>query len=180
MSGWNNPTIYAGQTRIAIETNDWRVLDDLYSYTLRFSGPQLNAGAILNSLNPDRATEKIAFTGIFESGGIYALITPTFGYWSTKTQGGEFLNSGNIILTSNINQARPGRVEFRSYNDDGNFKFFSSIDDFQLALDPYRGMFKTQKWDAQHLTPALILKLSGHFGPDAYTVVSPKTVTRQP
>ncbi|QLG13271.1 hypothetical protein HLB42_20260 (plasmid) [Deinococcus sp. D7000] len=180
VSGWNNPTIQAGQARITLETQDWRVLNDLYAQSLWRSGPQLSAGAAFTRLEPNGNTGEVAFAGTFESGGVYALVMAVFGDWSTQTAGGEVLDSGNILLKTNINQAKSGQLDFRIDNDVRNFKLYSSVDAFQLALDPYRDNTKLHQWDAQHPAPVLLLKLSGHFGPDAYSVVAPASVKKQP
>lgn len=180
VSGWDNPTIQAGQARIILETQDWRVLNDLYAQSLWQSGPQLSAGAAFTRLEPNGNTGEVTFTGAFEPDGIYALIMPTFSDWLFKTPSGEPLANGNILLKSNINQARAGRLDFRIDNDVRSFKLYSSVDAFQLALDPYRDTSKLHKWNAQHPAPVLLLKLSGHFGPDAYSVVLPTSVKKQP
>ncbi|QFP78525.1 permease prefix domain 1-containing protein [Deinococcus sp. AJ005] len=180
VGGWNNPTIQAGQARITLETQDWRVLNDLYMRLIRSSGPQLNAGAILSRLEPIGDTGEVAFTGTFAPDGVYALIMPVFGEWFSQTAGGEQLDSGSIVLKTNINQAKAGQLDFRIDNGVQNFKLASSVDEFQLALDPYRDTTKLRQWDAQHPAPVLLLKLSGKFGPDAYTVVSPASVKKQP
>jgi len=58
------------------------------------------------------------------------------------------------------------------------FKLYPRVRDFQAALDPYHTIAAAPvaHWDATHPAPALILELSGHFGPDAYTVVNPSAV----
>lgn len=152
----------------------------MYAQSLWQSGPQLSAGAAFTRLEPNGNTGEVTFTGAFEPDGIYALIMPTFSDWLFKTPSGEPLANGNILLKSNINQARAGRLDFRIDNDVRSFKLYSSVDAFQLALDPYRDTSKLHKWNAQHPAPVLLLKLSGHFGPDAYSVVLPTSVKKQP
>jgi hypothetical protein len=180
VSGWNNPTIQAGQASITLETQDWRVLNDLYAQTLWASGPQLFAGAAFSRLEPNGNTGEVTFKGAFEQNGIYAFVMPVFRDWSSQTTSGEQLDSGNLFLLTNINQAKSGRLGFRIDNDVRHFKLYSSVDAFQLALDPYRNTSKLYKWDAQHPAPVLLLKLNGQSGPDAYTVVSPASMNKQP
>lgn len=179
VSGWNNPTLEVGQARIALETQDWRILNEVYFETLGKSGPQLKGGEILSRLEPNGNTGAVAFTGAFAPEGIYALVMPVFSEWFSQTAGGERLDGGSIVLKTNINQAKSGQLDFRIDNGVQNFKLSHSVDEFQLALDPYRDSSKRHQWDAQHPAPVLLLKLSGHFGPDAYSVVAPDTV-RQP
>ncbi|AZI43301.1 hypothetical protein EHF33_11570 [Deinococcus psychrotolerans] len=176
--GWTNPTLTAGATNIHLETDDWRVLNDLYTLTLIMSGPKLNAGSVMNSLEPNGNTSDITFKGTFKKDAVYAFVTPVFGDWTSQKTGGELLNSGNIILKSNVNQAKDGQVQFRMDNEAKHFKLYSDVNAFQAALDPYRDTGKIHHWDAAHPAPALILELSGHFGPDAYSVVPTQSVQR--
>jgi len=176
VTGWKNPSLESGTSRITLETEDWRVLNDLYLQTLLVSGPKLNAGAIWNSLESNGNTGDLAFTGEFKKGSIYTFIMPTFSDWGSQNPSGKIIDSGNIILKSNVNQAEQGRIQFRIDNDIRNFKLFSDVRGFQAALDPYRDTTKVHHWDAAHPAPVLLLELSGHFGPDAYTVVSPASV----
>lgn len=176
VSGWINPTLSAGNSNIHLETDDWRVLNDIYVQTLQASGPKLNAGAILNSLESNGNTSEITFKGNFKKDAVYAFVTPAFSDWTTQTAAGESLDRGNIILKSNVNQAKAGQVQFRMDNDAQHFKLYSDVNLFQAALDSYRDTTKLHHWDTAHPAPALILELSGHFGPDAYRVVPSKEV----
>ena len=179
VSGWKNPTLQAGTTQIQLETDDWRVIGSLYSRTLISSGSALNAGNVWGNLEPNGNTSDITFQGSFREGGIYAYIMPLFRDWSSRDPSDEVVDRGNIILNTNVAQAEAGRVQFRIDNDVRNFKLFASAEAFQAALDPYRDTTKLHQWDADHPAPVLVLELSGHYGPDAYTVVSPDTI-RQP
>ena len=176
LSGWKNPTLQAGTSAITIQTDDWRVLNGLYLRTLIASGPELNAGTLLMSLEPLGNTGTVEFAGKLKTAGIYALVTPVFSDWSSRGPDGKLIDSGNIILKSNISPAGSGRVQFRLDNEARTFRLFSSVSAFQAALDPYRDVTKLHGWSAQHPAPALLLKLSGKFGRDAYTVVDPRSV----
>ncbi|WP_420595472.1 permease prefix domain 1-containing protein [Deinococcus sp.] len=176
VSGWKNPTLQANTTQIHLEVDDWRVVSGLYSRTLISSGSALNAGNTWSNLEPTGNTSVITFRGNFKENVIYAYIMPVFSDWTSQTTGGELLDSGNIILKTNVNQAEQGRVQFRIDNDVRDFKLFSDVNAFQAALDPYRDTTKLHQWDAAHPAPVLVLELSGHFGPDAYKVVPPSSI----
>lgn len=89
---------------------------------------------------------------------------------------GKVIETGNVFLTASFDQAKAQRAMLRIKNGARNYKLYPSVADFQTALDPYRDVKKTYRFDAQHPAPALLLELSGHLGRDAYTVVDPATV----
>jgi hypothetical protein len=174
LSGWKNPTLQVGTSKIQIETDDWRVLNQLYIPTFETSEGFVNVP--VNSLEPNGNTGEVAFSGQVVKDRIYAMVTATFNDWYNVDADGKKLDGGNILLTTNINQAQSGTIQFRIDNDVSNFKLLSSIAEFKKALEPYRDQTKLHRWDAKHPAPALVLELSGHFGPDAFKVVSPKTI----
>ncbi|MBB5363614.1 hypothetical protein [Deinococcus humi] len=99
---------------------------------------------------------------------------------SPRQQAANGWAAATIVLKSNIHQANAGQLDIRIDNDVRNFKLYSSVDAFRPALDPYLNTSNLHQWDAQHPAPVLLLKLSGHFGADASTVVSPASVKKQP
>ena len=175
--GWNNPTLKAGQASIQFETDDQRVVSDLYTSTLNgdsaFNGDGIAWGFALNA----STGKELGFTGQFRKGGVYALVLPTLSYWTSRgSSSGP--QDGYVILNSSVNQAQQGRVVFPVGAAKPPFKLYANVRDFQAALDPYRTIATAPvvHWDAAHPAPALLLELSGHFGPDAYTVVPPASV----
>lgn len=172
--GWKNPTLRAGKASIQLETDDQRVVSDLYTSTLNgdsaFSGDGIAWGFALNA----STGKELGFTGQFKKGGVYALVLPTLSYWTSQgpSSGPQ---DGYVILSSSVNQAQTGSVAFQVSDAKQPFKLYSNVRDFQAALDPYRTIATAPvaQWDAAHPAPALILELSGHFGDDAYKVVSP-------
>ncbi|WP_161884456.1 hypothetical protein [Deinococcus alpinitundrae] len=153
------------------------MVKDLYTSTfngdIAFRGDGIAWGV---TLEPS-AGKGLAFTGPFQKGGVYALLTPKLTYW-TSPGSASGLQDGYVILSTDVSQAQKGQVAFQKNDDKQPVKFYSSVRDFQAALDPYRTIATAPvaHWDAAHPAPALILKLSGHFGLDAYTVVSPASI----
>jgi len=175
--GWNNPTLKAGKASIQLETDDQRVVKDLYTSTFigdtAFRGDGISYGF---SPNGSTATQ-LNFSGPFKPGVVYALVLPTLSYWTSQgSSSGP--QDGYVILNSSVNQAQQGRIVFPVGDAKPPFKLYSNVRDFQAALDPYRTIATAPvvHWDAAHPAPALLLELSGHSGPDAYTVVSPASV----
>jgi len=175
--GWKNPTLKAGKAKIQLETDDQRVARDLYTRTFNWD-TLFNTDGIAWSLALDEATEKpLNFTGQFKKGNVYALVSPKLTYWTSQGSNNS-TQDGYIILSSSVNQAQTGSVAFQVNDVKQPFKLYSSVRDFQAALDPYHTIATAPvaHWDATHPAPALILELSGHFGDDAYTVVNPSTL----
>ena len=178
ITGWVNPILRAGATKMQIQTDDWRIISSLYMNTIGSAGPELTAGNALAMLEPDGGTSVLYLSGSLKADKVYSLITSDFGFggWSINGPDGQILNKGNIFLNASFGQAKAQEAMFRIKNEAVNYKLYSNVADFQAALDPYRDATKTYHWDARHLAPALLLELSGHFGRDAYTVVDPATV----
>jgi len=172
--GWGNPTLRVGKATLQLETNDQRVVKDLYTNTFNgdpaFRGDGIAWGLTLES----NAGKARAFTGPFKNGSVYALVLPRLTYWTSpgSTSG---LQDGYVILSSDISEAQKGEVAFRVDDDKQPLKLYASVREFQAALDPYRTIATAPvaHWDTAHPAPVLILELSGHFGQDAYTVVNP-------
>ncbi|TSA82433.1 hypothetical protein FNU79_13740 [Deinococcus detaillensis] len=177
--GWKNPTLRAGKANIQLETDDQRVVSDLYTNTFdgdtAFRGDGISWGFALK----EGTGKALGFTGQFKKGGVYALVLPKLTYW-TSLGSSNSPQDGYVILGSSINQAQTGSVAFQVSDVKQPFKLYSSVRDFQAALDPYRTIATAPvaSWDATHPAPALILELSGHFGPDAYSVVPAQSVRR--
>ncbi|AZI44081.1 hypothetical protein EHF33_14275 [Deinococcus psychrotolerans] len=175
--GWKNLTLRAGKADIQFETDDQRVVSNLYTSTLigdiAFRGDGISWGLASNEV----AGKALGFTGQFKKGGVYALVLPELTYWTSQgSSNGP--QDGYVILNSNVNQAQTGSVAFQVSDVKQPFKLYSNVREFQAALDPYRTIATAPVayWDAAHPAPALILELSGHFGDDAYTVVNPSAV----
>ncbi|ULH14002.1 hypothetical protein MF271_00545 (plasmid) [Deinococcus sp. KNUC1210] len=175
--GWKNPTVRAGNADIQLETEDQRVVSQLYTSTFNgdpaFRGDGISWGFALN----EHTGQALGFTGQFKKGGVYALVLPQLTYWTSQGVGAG-PQDGYVILDSSVNQAQTGSITFQVSDRKQPFKLYSSVEDFQAALDPYRTITTAPvvHWDATHPAPALILELSGHFGRDAYTVVNPSAL----
>ncbi len=174
ITGWASPVLHAGKTEVQIQTDDWRIASSLYVRTLY--SPELTAGNALSTLEPHGDASVLNLSGSLTANKVYALITSGLGPWTMTGPGGKVIDKGNIVLTASFGQARAQGATLRIKNDAKNYKLYSNVADFQVALDPYRDVKKTYHFDAKHPAPALLLELSGHFGRDAYTVVNPATV----
>ncbi|UQN08201.1 permease prefix domain 1-containing protein [Deinococcus sp. QL22] len=171
LSGWTNPTLQAGKIKIGIQTTDWRVSNQLYGATL-YTRPELGLGLPLTLLEPNGDTQDLTLTGNFQTGKVYALVMPLQSDWTSTGLGGEVLDRGNLMLTTNIAVAKPGRVTFRMYSEPArHVQPVTSLDGFHDLLDPLRKATTRVRWSSQQPAPALVLALSGHFGPDAYQVL---------
>ena len=171
--GWKNPTLRVGKASIQLETNDQRVVEDLYTTTFN-ADTAFRGDGIAWGLTLEPGTGKgLAFTGPFKKGSVYALVLPTLTYW---TGGPE--HDGYVILRNSISEAEKGQTAFQVNDDKPPFKLYPNVRAFQAALDPYRTIATAPVayWDADHPAPALILELSGNFGDGAYTVVNPSAV----
>lgn len=171
LSGWTNPTLQAGKIKIQIQTTDWRVSNRLYGATL-YTRPELGLGLPVNLLEPNGDTQDLTLTGNFQVGKVYALVMPLQGNWTSTGPGGEVIDRGNLMLTTNIAVAKPGRVTFRMYTEPArHVQPVASLEGFHNLLDPLRNAAARVRWSSQQPAPALVLALSGHFGPDAYQVM---------
>ncbi|PNY80585.1 permease prefix domain 1-containing protein [Deinococcus koreensis] len=173
LSGWTNPILQAQGARIRFQTSDWRVLNDLYGQTLGGNTDLTAFGSLpLTMLEPDGNTSEISVSNPrLQKGQIYALVTAQFSDWKRMDSAGNPLDSGTIMLASNIVQGAAGMAQFRIYNDTRPLQLFGTVEAFQKAIDPYRG--KTRPWNAARPAPALLLELSGRFDQDAFKVVLP-------
>ena len=175
--GWKNPSLKAGKASIQLETDDQRVVNDLYASTFNGDTALMGDGIALGlALDKSTGTE-LGFTGPFKQGSVYALLLPTLSYWTSQGSG-DGPQDGYVILNSSISQAQTGSVAFQVRDAKQPFKLYSSVRDFQAALDPYRTIASAPvlHWDTAHPAPVLVLELSGHFGPDAYKVVPPSSI----
>lgn len=84
------------------------------------------------------------------------------------------------MFTVDSNSATNGSVLLRKYDVDAPYKLYSSVAAFQTALEPYRIHPSIVGWDTKHPAPALLVKLNGTFGKDAFTVIPPASVTISP
>lgn len=86
---------------------------------------------------------------------------------------------GFINILNTASQAQAGSVQFHVPQDFVDYKLYSSVSAFHKAIALYKKLVTAPvaMWNAQHPAPVLILELSGHFGADAFTVVSPTAVT---
>ena len=169
----------AGLSSLRIKTTDWQVASDLYASTVQSFDSKLWSELKIpfNLIEPSSLSEKTSFKGKFQQGKIYALIIPKLIYWTGVDSKGKAMD-GNLNIMTSASQAQAGSIQFHVPYDFKDFKLYSNLDAFKAALDPYRTIATAPvvHWDAAHPAPALLLELSGHFGPDAYTVVSPASV----
>ncbi|CAM4352145.1 permease prefix domain 1-containing protein [Deinococcus marmoris] len=184
ISGWANPVVNADGAKIAIETSDWQTINWLYASTLKmsFSMPRddlINTPYAL--IEPQSLTGRLNFKGAFQKAAVYALVIPKLVNWTGMDAKGKSVG-GFLNLLNTTAQAQAGSVQFHVPPDFKDYKLYSNPSEFQKALEPYQQLVTAPvaQWNAQHPAPVLLLKLSGHFGPDAYTVVSPASVKKQP
>lgn len=180
INGWENPTLNAGKAKIRIKTQDWLTINSMYTDTI------VKGQNIVTSyfVVPTRILEKgglsstLNFKGQFTAGTVYTLVIPDLGHWSVDDTNKKLEGNLNFIYSSNPAQA--GTIQFRVPNQFKNFKIYSNTNDFQRALAPYNDTATAPitQWNAKHPAPVLLLKLSGRFGLDAYTVVSPASVKK--
>lgn len=175
ISGWKNPTLSAGNVKIEIQTDDWRVLSDLYTRTLPATarGPMWHIP--MRNLEPDGTTDEatIRHSGL-KAGHIYALVLPVFGQWWTQDLNGNRIEgqSGALNLAVNVLQAQQdGSATFRVYTMTKPFKLVGSEAQFQKMVAPYE--HKLSYWTEDDPAPGLLLEMTGKFGPDAYKVLPP-------
>lgn len=178
LSGWTNPVLQVGKTNLQIRTNDWRVSNNLYSATL-WTHPQLTRQIPGDILEPNGDVQQVTLRGNFEAGKVYALVTPIFrSWWTDPGAKGQPGQSGNMNLAMNTSVAEKGQVTFRIYNQAEHFKLMPSVDAMHRSLAPYLKSGALSSWEAKTPAPSVVLALSGHFGPDAYTVVPPQGLQR--
>lgn len=185
ISGWKNPILNAGKTKIRIEAQDWFVINSMYTETIRRGQSIVSSYFIVPELLIDKGIldSTLAFEGQFSAGTVYTLVIPKLGHWSAMDFSGTGEKiEGNLNFIYSSNQAQAGAINFRVPKQFKNFKIYSNTTDFQRALEPYndRTSAPVAQWDAKHPAPVLLLKLSGRFGLDSYTVVSPTAVKKQP
>ncbi|MFC4455101.1 permease prefix domain 1-containing protein [Deinococcus sonorensis] len=175
--GWTKPVLQAGATRIGIDTDDLRISSSLYQRSLlgSFNDPTIwSRGPVGFGSFVEQATP-LRVTGNVQDNAVYALIVPKFAYWSSQRPDGTIAD-GFVLLDSNINQARGGQVQLQLPLEAQHYRLYARVSSFQSALEPSLSPTAPRQWDAQHPAPALLLKLSGKFGRDAFTVVDPKTI----
>ncbi|OLV16158.1 permease prefix domain 1-containing protein [Deinococcus marmoris] len=183
ISGWTNPVVNADGAKIAIETSDWQTINWLYASTLRmsFSMPRDDLNTPYALIEPESLTGRLNFKGAFQKAAVYALVIPKLVSWTGMDAKGQPVG-GFLNLLNTTAQAQAGSVQFHVPPDFKDYKLYSNPSEFQKALEPYQQLVTAPvaQWNAQHPAPVLLLKLSGHFGPDAYTIVSPGSVKKQP
>jgi len=177
LSGWNTVTVQAGRTAIDIRTQDPRVNSRLYQSTLLASSSALTTWSQVPLRYEffNTVQRPVDFTGVFQKDAVYAMIVPTFVSWYAPRAAGTS-KSGTVMLTSTIHQAEQGHIRFQLAETRQPFKLFPSVQAFKAALRPYLKENALRHWDRRHPAPALLLKLSGHFGSDAFMVVDPGAV----
>ena len=177
ISGWENPVLVAGTASIRIETEDWEVINSLYSPTIQAFNSNLwdKLRIPFNLIDPGNLSEDTIFRGKFEEGKVYAIVVPKLVNWTATDRDGKPL-SGSLNLITSASKAQAGSIQFHVPYDFKDIKLYSNIDEFKAALEPYRESATIGHWDAAHPAPFLVFKLSGHFGPDAYKVVPPSSI----
>lgn len=174
LRGWTNPVLRVGKTALQIRTTDWRVSNNLYSTTL-WSHPQLTRQIPGDILEPNGDALQVTLKGNFQAGQVYALVTPIFrSWWRDAGPKGQPGQRGNMNLAINTSVAAKGQVTFRIYTQAEHFKLMPSVDAMHRDLAPHLKSGALSSWSARMPAPSVVLALSGYFGPDAYTVVSPQ------
>ena len=77
VSGWVNPVLQAGKTRVQIQTDDWRIVSSLYLRTL--GSPELTAGNALSMLESNGDTGVLNLVGTLKTDKVYAGLWPLTG-----------------------------------------------------------------------------------------------------
>lgn len=177
LKGWKDLTLQAGNVSIPIATDNINVVKSFYGRTIDYSLDFMGDGMAFTTFEPTTINGSVTFRGKFQDGGIYALAVPELSYWTGASADGT-AKDGYILLFNSVSQAENGLVRFQVKKNFVHYKLFANASSFQAALDPYRNIAVAPvlHWNAQHPAPVLLLKLSGHFGPDAYTVVSPSSM----
>lgn len=182
LSGWTAPRLRAGGAEMQIQTGgDRRLANAMYGMTLQGDAGNswLLGDAPLSALEPNGGTLDASFIGAFEPGQVYALITPTFNDWSVQQADTHTtIKTGTVTLTMDAGVPdAAGTLHLRRYNGVPSVRLVANLAQFQAALQPYQQQqTKLHQWSEARPAPALLLRLSGHFGPDAYAVVPPAGV----
>ena len=172
VSGWKSPVLSIGGAKVPIVGNTRNVAEQLYLDSIFDTIPQLTGGRNLITFDPLRHTElsQHTFSGAFESGKVYALLT------SLPDQTGMQMMATAITQANSskeISFNAPAVGTLKLYRDAPNFQ--RGLTAFELAETKRKNRLE-YKADPLNPYPAVLLKLSGHFGRDAYTVVDPATV----
>ena len=168
--------VHVNQTVLSIQTGgDRRIGNSLYRDSLiPLSGGGLPP-VFISELGKADLTA-LTFKGNFKAGDVYTLVVPIFKSWWTVKDGAQ-KPGGSILLSLDTNAAHNGGLTLSKYIAADPYRFYSSLDAFRAALKPYLSPdSKISYWDASHPAPALLVKLSGTFGKDAFTVVPPASV----
>ena len=174
LSGWDPIQVHANQTILTIKTGgDRRVANALYADCLGSFAADM--ALPMSAVEGNGDTRALSFTGAVNEGDVYALIVPMFASWWTE-ENGVRKEGGRLILSVDSNVAGSGNVLLRKYGADAPYKLYDSVNAVRTALNPYLMKSSINHWDAQHPAPALLVKLNGKFGKDAFTVVNPATV----
>ena len=173
ISGWKNPTIKAGATSITVETDDWRVINELYSTSLWFTARTLSKDMPWHVLEPNGSTEQVTIQNAnLKAGHIYALVLPLFTDWYAQDASGKRLASGSLNLAVNAVQAdADGKATFRIYPTTQPFKVVKDEQQFLSMTRPY--LHNYAYWSEETPAPALLLELTGKFDKNAYKVLPP-------
>lgn len=172
LTGWSDPVVHVGSTKIRIQTKDGRIANSLYRNTL-ITRPELTRNMEIAVDVPGRELAPVTLKGDFQAGQVYAFVGPIFQLWSNGPQ-----STGNMELVITTALARQGQVTFQLPAGVKTFRLSPSVDSMHQVVQPYLDAGAMQSWELDRPPPAVLLALSGHFGPDAYTVVSPQRVQR--
>lgn len=172
LSGWKNPKMTAGSATIGIETDDWRVINELYAATVFFTNSGMTDFGHIpwRNLDPNGLTEITIKNSRFKAGHIYALVLPIFTDWYMLDDKGKKTDTGSLNLTFNAVQVdKDGQAKFRIYDTTQPFKLVPDETKFQKMVQPYVNNYAF--WSEKNPAPGLLLELTGNFGPDAYKVL---------
>lgn len=178
LSGWSNLTMQVGKTKLHLQTTDERIAQSLYTATL-WPNRDLTGQVplALPLLHPGVDTQRFTLTGGVQDGQVYALVVPVFRSWWALIGGQEQTCNMNFSISTAV--ARGGQVTFEGAKGAEPFALQPSVQQMHRVIAPYLKSGEVSTWNTQRPAPAVLLKLSGHFGNDAYTVVSPKELQRQ-
>lgn len=173
VTGWSDPVIHVGPTKIRIQTNDGRIANSLYKKTL-ITRPELTQNMEIAVDAPAQETARVTLSGNFQAGQVYAFVVPIFSFWSNGLQ-----SKGNMELVITTALAKPGQVTFQVPDGAKTFRLSPSVEGMHEVVRPYLASGGFHSWESDRPAPAVLLALKGHFGPDAYTVVQPHQVQRR-
>ena len=121
LSGWTNPILKAGGTNIHLETDDWQVINSMYTSTLASAGLGHDLKMPYALIERDSLRGQLNFEGEFQKDTVYALVIPKLVSWTGTDAKGKAVG-GFLNLLNTTSQAQVGRVQFQVPPDFKDYK----------------------------------------------------------